>query len=249
MTVNHPQDDLVPYALGELSGQELQRVRQHLSSCGECRQEVEQLILTLAVLGMAEAEPVSPSPKVRERLLKAVQPPPLSPPRKSLFALGWVPAFAMAILVIAGMLLATENLSLRRELREEISRAAIPKTPADVAGAVLSLPDAIRVTLKPAKFPPQPQATAVYSASKTNLVFTANNIAPPPVGKAYELWLLAAGGKPVPAGMFKPDAQGNASLVNPPLPSGLAAKGFAVTVEPEGGSEQPTSAILLVGTV
>jgi anti-sigma-K factor RskA len=85
-------------------------------------------------------------------------------------------------------------------------------------------------------------------ARTANLIFLAKGLQPVPLGKAYELWLLPAAGKPVPAGVFKPDAQGQAAMVNPPVPVGLQAKGFAVTLENEAGSEQPTSPILLVGT-
>ena len=52
---------------------------------------------------------------------------------------------------------------------------------------------------------------------------------------------------PIPAGTFRPDTFGNASVVMPALPAGTSAKGFAVTIENEGGSPTPTSAIILAG--
>ena len=65
--------------------------------------------------------------------------------------------------------------------------------------------------------------------------------------KAYELWLIPKSGAPIPAGVFKPDAQGSATVVNPPLPAGTEAKAFAITVEPEAGSSTPTMPIVMVG--
>jgi anti-sigma-K factor RskA len=47
--------------------------------------------------------------------------------------------------------------------------------------------------------------------------------------------------------MFKPDAHGSGSIVNPPLPAGLEAKAFAITIENEAGSPTPTSPILMSG--
>jgi len=54
-------------------------------------------------------------------------------------------------------------------------------------------------------------------------------------------------GSPIPAGVFKPDSHGSATVVNPPLPPGVEAKAFAITVEPEAGSAAPTSAIIMLG--
>ena len=65
--------------------------------------------------------------------------------------------------------------------------------------------------------------------------------------KAYELWLIPMQGAPVPAGVFKPDVHGSAMVVNPPLPPGIEAKTFAITIEPEGGSQNPTMPIVMIG--
>jgi anti-sigma-K factor RskA len=57
------------------------------------------------------------------------------------------------------------------------------------------------------------------------------------------------GATPIPAGLFKPDASGNAQMLYAELPPGAVAKGFAVTVEPRQGSPAPTTSPLLVGLV
>jgi anti-sigma-K factor RskA len=96
---------------------------------------------------------------------------------------------------------------------------------------------------------PAVAAMAAYLADKGALVFVATHMEPVPAGKTYELWLLPADGRnPMPAGMFKPDAQGRASVMMPQLPTGVPAKGFGVTLENEGGSDTPTLPILLAGT-
>jgi hypothetical protein len=96
---------------------------------------------------------------------------------------------------------------------------------------------------------PTAVAMAAYLADKGALVFVATHLEPAPLGKTYELWLLPADGRnPMPAGTFKPDAQGSASVVMPQLPKGVPAKGFGVTVENEGGSDTPTLPIVLAGT-
>jgi anti-sigma-K factor RskA len=79
----------------------------------------------------------------------------------------------------------------------------------------------------------------------TPVCFIASNL-PTPRQKAYELWLIRHRSAH-PAGVFKPNARGNATVVNPPLPVGVQAKAFAITVEPESGSITPTMPIVMMG--
>jgi anti-sigma-K factor RskA len=108
-----------------------------------------------------------------------------------------------------------------------------------------------RVTLaKPKGAPaPLPQGRATYVADKGALIFIANNLEPLPALKTYELWLIpaAAGSAPIPAGTFRPDERGNASVILPTLPKGVEAKAFGVTVEDKDGASTPTLPIILVG--
>jgi anti-sigma-K factor RskA len=85
----------------------------------------------------------------------------------------------------------------------------------------------------------RPHGKAIYERRHRNPIFFASNLAPLPPEKIYELWLFPAnGGAPIAAGLFKPDARGSATVVNPPLPEGVEAKNFAVTLEPESGSHE-----------
>ena len=109
-------------------------------------------------------------------------------------------------------------------------------------------PSAQRVTLTTKPLPPAPIGRATYNAEKGTLIFLASNMEPLKPEKTYELWLIPADGTAsVPAGTFRPDDQGNASVIMPSLPRGVQAKGFGVTVEDEGGSQTPTKPIIMVG--
>jgi hypothetical protein len=95
-----------------------------------------------------------------------------------------------------------------------------------------------------------PEGHAAYDAAKGSLVFVATNLLPVPAEKTYELWVLPNDGKaaPIPAGTFRPDQSGNASVVLPEIPKGVDAKGFGVTLEDAGGTKTPTMAqLVLVG--
>jgi hypothetical protein len=115
--------------------------------------------------------------------------------------------------------------------------------------ATLLDPEAKKVELVAAGSKPQPRGKAIYQRRNHNLIFFASNLPPLSPEKIYELWLFPAnGGAPIAAGLFKPDARGGATVVNPPLPEGVEAKNFAVTLELESGShEAPHGTVVIVG--
>ena len=157
-------------------------------------------------------------------------------------------AAAMAIVAIS---LGVQNQALNDELHDEsnlVTNLAAQASRAQQVLEVLTAPSAQRVTLTEGKAPAQPTARATYLPERGGLILLATNLKPLPEGKTYELWVIPANGKaPVPAGLFRPDAVGTATLVLPPLPSGIAAKAFGVTIEKASGSDSPTSPIILSG--
>jgi anti-sigma-K factor RskA len=93
---------------------------------------------------------------------------------------------------------------------------------------------------------PNASATVYWDLEKHRWIVTAN-LPPAPSGKVYQLWFVTPDAK-ISAGLIKPDDTGHGFLVTD-LPRGLTAiAAAAITQEPEGGSEQPTSPIYAVGT-
>ena len=159
----------------------------------------------------------------------------------------WVVAAAALILVL---LLAHQNRDLQRRISDLEVRSAAQQQKAAQAEdllAVLNSVDAQHFTLVASKTPPQPEGKAIYQRKTGTLVFLASNMPQLPPLKIYEVWLIPASGAPIPAGLFKPDAHGGASVIKPPLPLGVEAKTFAITIEPEEGSAAPTSQPIMVG--
>src|SRR5439155_12206788 len=85
----------------------------------------------------------------------------------------------------------------------------------------LTATTAMRVTLVASKTSPQPQGKTIYVRDRSSLIFLASNLPSLPPEKAYELWLISTSGAAIQAGVFKPDAQGSAIVINPPLPAGV----------------------------
>jgi len=166
---------------------------------------------------------------------------------------GW--AIAAALAVAAGLQF-RQHQGLQQQLADanaQITAAQTESARAEAAMQALTGAGAAQVALHlPASAGSfaavQPYGEAVYTANTGALVFVASHLDPLAPHKVYELWLLPADkSAPMPAGTFKPDAHGNASVVMPQLPKGVAAGGFGVTVEADGGSPVPTSAIVLSG--
>jgi anti-sigma-K factor RskA len=245
-------DDLSLYALGALSGEERLTLEQHLQECSACGREIEQLRGDLALLAVSASGPRPPA-RSRQRLMVAIGTElrrAQTPSRERKFKWGifeWALAGAVAVAVFV---LSLENINLHRRVSDLEANAAAQQEQMVQAKQLISAltsADAAHFTLVASTTPPQPQGKAIYQRSTGTLVFLASNLRDLPPQKTYELWLIPASGAPVPAGLFRPDRRGSAAVIKPPLPAGIEAKTFAITVEPESGSAAPTSTPIMVG--
>jgi Anti-sigma-K factor rskA len=194
---------------------------------------------SLASSGFVEAEEQQPQEKPKRHVARTV-----------LDWTGWAVAAGLAFSTVT---LYRERDSLRGIISAQTSRIAQVGAEAEGSRELMSAmndPKAMRVTLTKKNAPPTPIGRATYNPDKGTLIFLASNLEPLQMYKVYELWLIPAadGRDPIPAGTFKPDDHGNASVILPELPKGVAAKAFGVTVEEDGGSQTPTLPIIMAGT-
>ena len=262
------EEDLIQYALGTLKDAQLSQFTAHISLCNTCREELAKTQVELAAY--ATVQPMSELPAgARERFLHRVANDALPASKlvqmrnKSRFYIWsksfqhWlespVPLKILSAALAAGLaFVAYDDLSHIHQIRQLLpAMKRYERQAADLEDLkdFLHGSNAQQVSLheKPA-INKSPEGHALYSAASGRLVFTASNMPAPPVGKAYELWVLpAAGGAPIPAGVFTPDLQGSAAVVFPEIPANVQAAGFGVTVEDAAGSRTPTSAIILSG--
>jgi anti-sigma-K factor RskA len=245
-------DDLSLYALGALQGEERLAVEMHLQDCPDCRHELARLHGDLALLALSTGGPRPPS-RSRERLMAAIAKEPrrtsvrLEKRKTWWTALEWAAAAAAVAMIL---LLLRQNTGLRQRVAAlEANSTGQQKQllQANELIATLTSADAVHFTLVAGRTPPQPQGKAIYLRSTSTLVFLASNMPELPPQKTYELWLIPTSGAPIPAGLFRPDTHGSAAIIKPPLPTGVEAKTFAITVEPGAGSAAPTSTPIMVG--
>jgi anti-sigma-K factor RskA len=256
-------EDLSLYALGSLEGEERQALETHLEGCASCRRELELLRGDCSLLALTTVGPKPPA-RARQRLMAAIanEPrlPATAPERQRSWwtnfgraGLGWVAAAALALVCIGlvgkNSTLQRDVASLRAQFQAQLNDQGSKLEQANEVVATLLDPEATKIELVAVGNKPQPRGKAIYQRRNRNLIFFASNLPPLPAEKIYELWLFpASGGAPIAAGLFKPDARGSATVVNPPLPEGVEAKNFAVTLEPESGShESPRGTPVIVG--
>ena len=252
-------DDLALYALDALDGTQKAVIEQHVKTCAACRRELETLRGDMSLLALSAAGPHPPQ-RSRDRLMSAIEAErPVVPERAAVSSgdwfgrLGWT---AAAAVLIAGALLMNDakekNAALQREIaglkaKTAAQDAALERVRSEFAA--FFGPEIQPVTLEVPNGHPQPQGKAIYVQSSGKLLFLASNLPALPDDKAYELWVIPTTGNPLPAGVFRPDNKGSGLVVNPPLSAGVAAKGFAITVEPKEGSAAPTTKPVMVGLV
>lgn len=249
------------YALDALSDTERSAFDRHLSTCHSCREEV--VSARSAVTELAAEHEMQPPPALRAAVLaeiaKTVQLPAdaaqddnqcedeqwdgeewdeeawdfaAEPDARHVRSIGTVPtavrrpwsplvaAAAAAVILVGGGIIV-------RQLTND------PAPPPTVAQQVLQADDAITAT---AQVTGGGVVKVVRSAALNKAVFVAEDLPPAPPGQVYQMWWRKAGDTfasagLVPAGADKIMMRGDA--VNP--------LGAGLTLEPEGGSTQPTT--------
>ncbi|HSK07944.1 MAG TPA: anti-sigma factor [Vicinamibacterales bacterium] len=110
---------------------------------------------------------------------------------------------------------------------------------------ILAAPDLLRYALAGAGTRSAAYAQVLWSRTR-GMAITASRLPAAPPGSAYQVWI----GNEVqlaPAGALTPDATGRASLVVPgPLTLPRLGR-IRITLEPEGGSPQPSGELCLAG--
>jgi anti-sigma-K factor RskA len=178
-----------------------------------------------------------------------------APARRGMGFGGWAGWAVAAAAIGAAGLQYQQNKATGSQLAELQEKFSASQIDANRAGTALeTLTDAsakqVALHLPASKVPTElPEGHASFLSKKGSVVFVANHLSQLQANTTYELWLIPAGpnAKPIPAGTFKPDSAGRASLVTAGLPVGVTAGAFGVTIEPEGGSATPTLPIVLAG--
>lgn len=226
------------YAMHALDAADTRRFERHLLRCAECAAEIAEFGEVAA--RMAAAAAAAPPEALKDKAITAAarvrQLPPatgeVGAARISRRRPGWLAlAAACAFGVLAGIFGLTAR-SEQHQLSQDQQRTR-------QVAAVLTARDAVMVD---GRVRTGGTAAVVMSSKERALVFAANGLRALASSKGYELWLIGPGGD-TPAGMLPAPRQGR---TGPVIARGLAPdERLGLTVEPAGGSKQPTSPMIL----
>lgn len=223
-------DSVAAYALGLLPAAEAQAVVAHLQTCERCREEyrfLQPAVTAVAYSAEACADPTSganaASPLLKARIMKQVRSEralPATTPRS--WAAYAVAAACLAIAIVTGLVDLSLSDRLNRERAQSVAQSQII--------ADLTAPGS-----RHHRF-----AGGEVFTNGDRLYLTMHGLPAPPSGHVYQAWTLAKGAKKVaPSKTFEPGAEGVAVVPLPEAATRIAA--VAVSVEPAGGSMQPTT--------
>lgn len=226
------------YVLDALPDDERREFEAHLSDCDTCQQELHGLSETGALLGAAAAQ--SPPEGLREQVLERVSQTRQLPPqvlsttsrrRRWLHRATAFAAAACLVVAVAAGVVAVRAHQQAEELQAQQRRIA----------SVLSAPD-VQVTSGVRST--HGEATVAVSQDRDRVLFLFHQSRSLPADKTYQLWLLTADGTARSAGLVPADGDQDAEAVVA-SPVGQARQ-LGVTVEPAGGSRQPTTDPVMV---
>jgi anti-sigma-K factor RskA len=217
---------MAPYALDALDHDERARFEAHLDQCVDCQVEMAGFMATAVRLGDAVSH--TPPPALRDRLLAEITTTPQERPivtalaerrglRRALPRLAVAAAFVIGAVGIGGYAIEHEN-------AEDANARTV---------AISTVLGADDVTSESKAY--KSGSIKVYSSPSTDAaVIIANDLPDPGQGKVYQVWTVDDAG---------PTSQGTFTTDGEMVMKGVAGSDHvALTVEPKGGSKQPSSA-------
>lgn len=215
--------EYVAWALGIAEDPARAELAAHLArECPDCVAGVRSAMTTVAAMSGAVKD-VDPPKRLRNRVVAMVTP----EPKRAFVFLPWAVSALLAI-VLASVAISGRN----RQLTPDTTKLARALT-------ILNDPATKDVTFG------DPAARGRVFVSPKGVVLIAAHMPKLETNRTFELWILPSSGKPVPAGTFRSEAVTDQAVYVYEGQTANAAA-VAVTVEPEGGSPQPTTTPFIV---
>lgn len=247
------------YAAGALDPVTARRFERYLrTASADERREVRELVETASLLPLALPESAVPS-YLRSLLLTEITrdtshrriltprpaPSDLSATRRLLIAATVILALGCGFLFWQNRQLAAERNRLTAELNSNTQQLAAARQQLE---EIVS--PATRVISLSGEAASQASAKMIWDTRQQQLIIYLYNLPAQPADRDYQLWYLTSDQRRISAAVFRTDAQGRGE-VRLSVPASIAPllTAAAVSLEPKGGSPQPTGRIFLKGEV
>jgi anti-sigma-K factor RskA len=242
MNCDQLRDHYDLFALDIAEQPERSEIRDHLNrGCDVCIAGVRRSLETATLIG-ATAPPAQPSSQLRRRILASV-----GRDEQPSRWMVWAAVLAMTALVVVAVYFAATSRQYAQaatRLRDEVRGQAAQIDRLTEAFAILSGPRTIEASFGGVQ--PKPPQGKVFVNPSRGVLLIASNLPRTPADKIYEMWIIPRAAKPVPAGLFQSQDDGNAMHVQPGTVDVSSTAAIAVTVENQAGADQPTTQPLIV---
>ena len=254
-------EELLPfYVLDALTDEEKELVESYLAEHPEARPQVQDLESGALAVPYA-VSPLEPPRHVKEALMARVVADAQARERSSargssqpsrrglrfedifrVLSLG-----AATVAVIWAFVLNAQVAGLKQEIAALNDQVAAQSQSLDQI--ITNLPqtnqsDVITVSLKGTEAQPHAQGQLIANPNEQSAVLVISGLPPLEQGKTYQVWLI--GNAPVSAGLLTVDEHGQSVLIITSEEAIGSFNSLGISIEPEGGSEQPTGEIVVL---
>ena len=230
----HVLDLLPAYVLGGLEADEASHVEKHLLSCLICRTKANALQNAAEQLSFA-VPTVAPPSDLKDRLMQRVQAARLQQTRAPTPGPSWLERF-LPVWGIASLGLIIVLAAFNLALWQRLNRLEAVTAP----GGMLAIP------LSGTGDAPSATGFIIIGADGRNGALVVDRLPPLEKGQQYQLWLVRDG-QIISGAVFSTDEENYGGTRIEVAESLLEYSSVDVTIEPTGGSPQPTGAKVLGG--
>ena len=251
MTDQHVDELIDLYALGALEPGEQAAVDEHLDDCPRCRAQLEEakrLVMMFAWTPDQHDPPPALRGKVMQRIshLQRLQGKAQRSWWDRLALPQWLRSPQLGLQLSGALVLLAALLGWRiAGLQSEITSLRAQVAEQQTLVAVLYEPDTRIVPLATANDPAVTHGYLLFDPERQQAVIKSTALAALPQDQTYQLWLID-GNQPESVGLLStgPDGHGTAEVMaQRPLSQYQA---FGISIEPAGGSNQPTTTPIVV---
>jgi anti-sigma-K factor RskA len=237
------------YVLDALPEEERRAFDNYLAAHPERQAEIDELGSVAGLLAFAPHEQ-EPSPQLRSGILEIVksEASPRRARREPALARFWgylgargLALGAAALLVVGlfswNLLLQGQVGDLQGEVQNSQDQVQDLRGQVQEAQAQRQIKQTPTIALT-GSWADQGANAEVASIDKDQVILVANNMPSVPDNRTCQIWVIKGDSPPSPSGLFQPDGNMTATPITTPIEK---ADTVAVTVEPAGGSDQPTT--------
>jgi len=258
-------EELLPfYALDALNDEERELVESYLAEHPEAREQLNELHSGASALPYG-IPPVEPPRRVKQSLMARVnadanaragsQGRALRPSFRTILGLmkgeNILRTFTLGIATLAIVWIMILNGKIS-QLQTQITglRETVASQTNSLEQIIANLPpsNVITVSLQGTAVQPRAHGQLIADPKEQSAVLVISGLPKLKANQTYQVWLIA-GDKPVSAGLLTVDENGQGVVI---VTSGEAISSFqslGISVEPEGGSEQPTGDIVVLSDI